>query len=286
MKIKIAVLLAILVSGISCTEVVEIELDSTYKRLVVYGTITTDNVRHYVELTTTSDYFFNDEPPPVTGADVTIRAGDSLITLRESEIWPGIYQMEDSYAGQPGIRYTLTISNVDIDQDGETEIYSATATMPTLAKADSITLTKFITPFFSGYQVALWSPEPPGTNYYSYKLARNDELIQKRLSQFTVQPDDFFNDNYISGVPVGFLDDEDEDEFVVPGDKVTLVINSITEDYYNFVVDAQNEIFGNNPLFSGPPANVSSNIDGDAVGIFTAWAIDRVTATVPVPQIP
>ena len=35
----------------ACTEIIDIELDSTYKRLVVYGTITTDSAHHQVQLT-------------------------------------------------------------------------------------------------------------------------------------------------------------------------------------------------------------------------------------------
>ncbi len=284
---KISVLIVLLVISISCTEVVEIELDSTYDRLVVFGKVTTDHERHYVELTTTSDYFYNEEPPPVTGATVRIMAGDSLITLEESAVWPGIYQMSAPYTGVQGVTYQLKISNVDIDNDGESEEYSAIARMPFIEKPDSISLERFITPFFSGTQVTLWSPEAMGTNYYNFQLTRNEEMIHNRLSQYTVQPDDFFTDNYIAGLPVGFLDDDNEDEVVVPGDEVTLVISSITEDYYNFIVEAQNEIFGNNPLFSGPPANVSSNIEGDdAVGVFAAYSIERNSKIVPLPAIP
>ncbi len=66
----------------------------------------------------------------------------------------------------------------------------------------------------------------------------------------------------------------------MPGDTVTLELNSIDQAYYDFVGDAQLEIWGNNPLFSGPPANVRSNIDNDAIGIFTAYSIERASAIV------
>lgn len=281
---KISAFIILVAISISCTEVVEIDLDSTYDRLVVYGKITTDYERHYVELTTTADYFYNEEPKAVTGANVTIMAGDSLFTLEESAVWPGIYQMSRPYSGREGVSYQLEIRNVDIDDDGEAEHYTAVSKMPVIEDPDSISLEKFVTPFFSGTQVTLWSPEAMGTNFYNFQLARNGELIHKRLSQYTVQPDDFFTDNYIAGLPIGFLDDDDDDEVVVPGDIVTLVVSSITEDYYSFITEAQNEIFGNNPLFSGPPANVSSNIEGDdAVGIFTTYSIARTSRVVPVP---
>jgi hypothetical protein len=271
---------------VSCTEIVDIELDTTYTRLVVYGTITTDSVQHEVELTTTTDYFFSEAPPPVDRATVTVTYADASVTLQPSADRPGVYFFPEAVRGVPGMQYDLLIEDVDIDQDGNAESYSASTVMPGVVPPDSISVQKFISPFFSGYQVAIWSPDPPEVNFYNFKLLRNNELLNKRLSDYTVQPDDLFQDNYIPGLPIGFLDDDDEDEAVLPGDTVTLELNSITEAYYNFIVEAQNEIFGNNPLFSGPPANVSTNLENGAVGIFTAYSIERVSKIVPLPAFP
>jgi len=270
----------------SCTEIVDIELDSTYTRLVVYGTVTTDSIHHEVELTTTTDYFFSEAPPQVDNATVTVSFNGSTVTLQPSPERPGTYFFPEAVRGVPGVQYDLLIEDVDIDQDGISETYSASTVMPGILPPDSISVQKFISPFFSGYQVAIWSPDPPGANYYNFKLWRNNELLNKRLSDYTVQPDDLFQDNYIPGLPIGFLNDDDEDEVVLPGDTVTLELNSIREEYYNFITEAQNEIFGNNPLFSGPPANVSTNLENGAVGIFTAYSIERVSKIIPVPAFP
>lgn len=271
---------------VSCTEIVDIELDSTFTRLVVYGTITTDSIRHEVQLTTTTDYFFSEAPPSIENATVTVSYGNTSVNLSASGERPGIYFFPDALRGVPGMQYDLLIEGVDVDQDGIIETYSASTTMPVIAPPDSISVQKFISPFFSGYQVAIWSPDPPGVNFYNFKLWRNSELLNRRLSDYTVQPDDFFQDNYIPGLPIGFLDDDDEDEAVFPGDTVTLEVNSITEEYYNFITEAQSEIFGNNPLFSGPPANVSTNLENGAVGIFTAYSIEKVSKVIPVPSLP
>ena len=80
---------------------------------------------------------------------------------------------------------------------------------------------------------------------------------------------------------MGFLSDDDPEEAVQPGDTITFELQSITQNYYNFVVDAQLEIAGNNPLFSGPSSNVRSNIDNDGKGIFTASSIQRVSVVIP-----
>ena len=280
---KILLLLFVLPVFISCTEIIDIKLDSTYSRLVVFGTITTDSLRHEVMLTSTTDYFYNEPPPALENASVSVAFDDTILFLEESMVQPGTYLFPDAFRGVPGTTYSLEIRDVDIDKDGATELYNAETSMPDIARADSIRLQKFITPFFSGYQVALWSPEPSGLHYYNYKLLRNGILINKRLSDYTVQTDEFFKNDYISGIPVGFLNDDEENEVINPGDTVTLEINSITESYYNFIVDAQSEIFGNNPLFSGPPANVPSNISNGATGIFTAYSIDTVSVEATIP---
>ncbi|MCF8225032.1 MAG: DUF4249 domain-containing protein [Bacteroidales bacterium] len=275
----------ILLTGLfSCTEIIDIKLDSTYTRLVVYGVITTDSVQQEVQLTASTDYFYTENPPVVKGANVSVSFDNNTVFLEEDEENPGTYRFPDPIRGVTGITYTLNISGVDIDNDGTFELYDATTTMPQIESADSVVLQKFITPFFSGYNLALWSPEPTGRHWYNYKIFRNGEPVNKRLSDFRVQSDDFANDGYISGIPVGFLNDDNEDELLLPGDIVTLEINSITESYNKFIVQAQNEIFGNNPLFSGPPANVYTNLNNDALGIFTAYAIDRVSKIVPAPS--
>ncbi len=93
--------------------------------------------------------------------------------------------------------------------------------------------------------------------------------------------DDLFDDEYVPGFPAGFLSDEDPRQAVHPGDTVTLELNCIEQEYYDFVIDAQLEIMGNNPLFSGPSANVSTNIDNGALGIFAAYSIQRASSILP-----
>jgi hypothetical protein len=188
---------------VSCTEIVDIELDSTYTRLVVYGTITTDSLHHEVELTTSTDYFFGGAPPPVDSAKITVSYSGTTVSLQPSPGRPGTYFFPEAVRGVPGMQYDLEIRDVDVDQDGITETYSASTVMPGILPPDSVSVQKFITPFFSGYQVAIWAPDPPEVNYYNFKLLRNSELLNIRISDFTVQPDDLFSDNYIPGLPIG-----------------------------------------------------------------------------------
>ncbi len=262
----------------ACTEVIDIELDSTYQRLVVVGIVTSDSVHHHVQLTTSSDYFSNKPSPKVSGALVALEFDNNLILLEEHDTIPGLYLTPAAFRGTPQTAYNLNVSNIDIDGDGVSEIYRAESTMPSALQLDSIRLTYFESSYFSGYQVFMYALDPPSREWYSFKIWKNSDLLTDTLSKFSVQPDDFFNGTYIYGLPVGFLWDEDPREALVPGDTVTLELNSIDQDYYNFIMDAQLEIMGNNPLFSGPAANVRSNIDNQGQGIFTAYPVQKVWA--------
>jgi len=278
------ILLLVAIGLGSCTEIVDIELDSTYRRLVVYGEITTDSVFHQVELSTSSDYFLNEPSPKVSGALVELEFENRQITLEENDTLPGTYLIPDAFRGVPGETYGLTIRQVDIDQDGVDEVYQAESTMPGGMLLDSINLTYFKSSFGSGYQVLMYALDPPSREWYNFKLWKNSDLLTDTLIKYSVQPDDFFNGIYIFGLPVGFLSDEDPREALVEGDTVTFELNSIDQNYYNFVVDAQLEIFGNNPLFSGPPANVRSNVKEGGQGVFTAYSIQRISRLTPPPN--
>lgn len=274
-SIKYMIFSSVLIFMWQCTERIDIEVDSTYTRLVVEGYITTDTMQHYVRLTTTSDYFYNQPAPPVTGADVRIDDGDELFILTENPVNTGEYLTTSDFYGIPGKKYTLMVSQVDIDGDGQTEEYSASSDLHPVNSVDSITLDLLEGTHFSIYQVRVYAWDPPIKNFYAFKVYRNGILLTDSLSNLIVQDDVFFNGNYTYGIPSQFLDQQREDEKINPGDTITFEINGITEDYYQFIIEAQSEIFYQTPLFSGPPANISSNISNGAIGFFTAYSIAR-----------
>lgn len=276
-------LLSVLALGFaSCTEIIEIDLDSTYRRLVVNGSISSDSLHHQVELSTSSDYFFNMSSPKVEDALVEFEYGNTRIQLIEHDTIPGLYLTPQAFRGVPNTTYQLHISQVDVDEDGIFDTFHASSTMPPVAQLDSIQLTYFLTPFVSGYQVSMYGQDPPTREWYSYKIWKNSDLLTDTLSKYSVQPDDFYNGTYIYGLPIGFLWEGDPREALQPGDTVTFELQSVEQAYYNFVLDAQLEIMGNNPLFSGPSANVRSNIDNGGKGIFATYSVERVSAILPV----
>jgi len=274
--------LCIMAVMISCTEIIDIELDSTYRRLVVFGTVTTDSVRHRVELTTSSDYFSNKSSPRVTGAVVEIGFNDTTLLLEEDDSVRGLYLTPHAFRGVPGTTYELFISHVDVDGDRVYETYHAASTMPGGARLDSISLNYFQSFWWSGWEVYMYALDPPTREWYGIKVWKNSDLLTDTLIHYMVFPDDFYNGGYLYyGYPMAYLSDSSEREKVSPGDTVTLELNCIDKQYYDFIGDAQWEIIGNNPLFSGPAANIRSNVDNEGQGIFAAYFIERASVAVP-----
>ena len=263
---------------VSCTERIQIELDSTYTRLVVQGSVTSDSVRHRVLLTTSSDYFSNMSSPQVSGAVVKISFDMQSLTLAENPFFPGLYETPEAFRGVIGTTYELDISQVDVDEDGQSEEYHAESTMSGGAELENIDLRYFSTPIVNGYQVLMWTRHiVEQRDWFGFRIRKNGILLTDSLSTYTVFSDDLFNSGYLPGFPVGFLSDDDPRQRVNPGDIITFELESIDQAYYDFINDAQLEMIGNIPLFSGPPANIRSNISNGGMGIFAAYSILRAS---------
>jgi hypothetical protein len=282
MKKQLFLLTAILILG-SCTEPIDIEVDPSFKRLIVEGGLTTDTTKHLVKLTRSADYFSGEKIPVVADAFVYIIEGFDTTFLNEDSA--GYYYTPADFYGKQNTYYELVIENVDIDADGEKEIYRARDQIRYVSPIDSITLEladggPFNDDFF---QILLWANEPPDKNFYIFKAQINGVGVRDSLLDWNLSNDDFFNGNYTYGVPVQWFDQEDTTESLKPGDIVTLELYQITREYYNFLNGAYNESFGSIPLFSGPPANIVGNVSNGAIGFFSCTAVTRSSTVVKTP---
>ncbi len=268
-----AVLLILGISLWNCTERIDLEVDSSFTRLVVEGYVTTDTAAHWVRLSTSSDYFYNQPAPAVRGASISIDDGQTVHPLVESGTLPGVYFTSAGFHGIPGRTYTLNVRDVDIDGNGVPEQYSASSTMNTVNPIDSISLRYFNAFGTTGYEVQVYAWDSPKKDWYSFKVHKNRKLLTDTLYEMIVQNDDFFNGNYTYGITSQFLSNEKPEEVVRIGDTITFEINGITEEYYKYIVEAQSQIFTQTPLFSGPPANIRTNLDNNAIGFFTAYSV-------------
>jgi len=262
---------------LSCVERIDIELDDSYTRLVVDGGITTDTMAHTVLLSESTSYYYNQPAPEVTGAFVQISDGTAAYTLNEEA--PGVYRTDSSLFGVPGKTYTLNIK-LATPIGGYTD-YAARSTLYPVSRLDSVSLT--FHPDWSDdgiWEVKCYVQDPPTEDFYRFMITKNSKMLSDTLDEWFVTDDRFFNGNYAFGAPIAYLQQGKDDEILNEGDTVTVEMNSIGADYANFILEAQSEIRGSNPLFSGPPANVKGNINNGASGFFSAYSVSRSFAIV------
>ncbi len=280
MKTKLSILIFSILSIliVSCTEKIDIQLDDSYSRLVVDGSITTDTMSHSVVLTSTSSYFYNQPAPPVTGALVSISDGTQNFNLSETS--PGIYRTSPDVFGIPGKVYSLNIKLANAI--GGYSDYTASSTLNPVTPMDSVTL-KFHPEWSKKgiWEVKCYVQEPPTVDFYRFLLSKNQTMFTDTLDEWIITDDMFYNGNYTNGLPIGYLDQGSTEQGLRPGDTITAEVNSIGKEYFNFLMEAQTELFGSNPLFSGPPANIKGNISNGGVGFFTAYSATRSYAIAP-----
>lgn len=279
MKKSIYILFILFVSASACTEDFDVTLDSTYVRLVVQGSISDIRTAHQVSLTKSADYFSNTPAPRVTGATVSIDDGENTFNL--TEISAGLYET-DTIAGEVGKTYTLTINS-----EGET--YTSSSKLKYCAPIDSINFgfydyseyfeeevedTANITEPYLYVLLNAMEPETSG-DYYLWNVYKNGVLESDTLFELNFSDDYFINGFYIYDVAVQWVRE------VAVGDTITLEMQAITEEYYNYIIQLLTETVWNMGPLGGPPANPVGNISNGAMGFFQAYSVVKITEIVP-----
>lgn len=275
----ILLVLFLLVLGYSCTERIDIPLDNTETKVIVYGSLTTDTVAHKIRVTQTADYYSNRPPQAISGAVLSITDGVNVFPLTESNSEPGVYYTDSNVYGETGKTYTLNASNVLIA--GESEVFELTAqsAIPDLAEnyqteyLDSINV--LYNDQWEGWYVNGWANEPADQkNYYMFKVYINDVLYTDSLNNIVISDDKLINGNSTNGAALYFIEDKDT---LKVGYKVTLELCILNEDHFRFMYEAQVSSQPQIPLFSAPPANARTNMNNGAIGYFSTYAVIRAS---------
>jgi hypothetical protein len=269
----------------ACNERININTEDSPPRLVIYGYITTDSTQHRIRITRSTGYFSTTKPEGISNAEVRITSPDEEFVLSESPNEPGLYLTKADAAGRIGETYTLHVS-VDFDGDGQAEQYESVSYLPPAATIDSVAVQpSSITMFRDLLEIVIWGRIPDAEkNDFSFHLYRNGKLVNDSLQGFFTQNDDYIPGKEIIGLPVFYLDQENAQSHLKPGDFVTVQIEGITHEYAVFIGNARQELYGSDPLFSGPPANIETNIRSLAPtpdilisGFFTAYSKNRAS---------
>lgn len=273
------ILLAML-AAVSCVEdfVPDIK-ESDARRIVVDAVLTTDTAAHCVKITASAPYGTK-EMPVVSGARVTLSDGSSAITLTEMS-GTGCYYTPDDYAGEVGKTYTLTVDGRDGEEDFH---FKAQDTMPPSGvRGDAFDYYKMAD---SLWVFAIWGQDLPGiASHYAADLRINGESHD--YGQWvSVDGYQMFDGNYLNGGEYLFYSSVDmlgTGEAPPPlkeGDVAEVYFYSMSDFFYRFMTALLSESMPHMPLFSPQPANLPTNIEGGAAGVFALAHCTRMRVVI------
>jgi hypothetical protein len=285
------ILILTLMLSTACTERIELDIDSSDPVLVIYGSITDTLAYQQIAITSSVPYFSDESNPPISGAKVQVTTSENETwAYVESQTEKGIYRTEQPKAGKQGITYYLEVV-YDFDQDGADEIYEANSTLLPPFQTDSTQIRTIDYMGYNVYTINIHGQEPSGEDFYMSKFYVCDTLATT-LSDVGLWNDILFDGQYLNGLLIYSFGDmteydkySEEDSkymvFVSPGDEIIVEFNHIEEKYFNFIKQAQDMRYGENPMFGGPPSNIQGNISNGAVGFFSAYSPSRSKVIVP-----
>ncbi|MDR0698989.1 MAG: DUF4249 domain-containing protein [Tannerella sp.] len=279
----------------SCVAPVDINTRDSEPVIVIYGCLSDDRKSQSVRITKSSPYFDDEENEVVTDANVRIKDSeghDHTLLYDEN----GYYFSDTRFDVRPGVTYHLIV-NVDFNKDGTEETYEAVTTIPPLLTIDSINVIPVMIMGYRHFSLNIYMQDPPETkDFYLFRFYVNDTLSNSRLSDYIVANDEFINGSYVESAVYYFEDITDEnvvkknegndnplkeDYMVSSGDRIRLQFLNIEEGYYTFINECITEMRGKNPMFGGPPSNISTNLSGGAVGFFSGYCVREATTVVP-----
>jgi hypothetical protein len=258
----------------SCTARIDIDTEASTPYLVIYGYITTDTMQHSIKITRSNGFFATTKPEGIRNAEVSISDDDKTYILSESDDEPGLYLTTPDVYGIEGKTYSLSVSV-------EGQVYGATSYLPASIILDTVVL-RPSTAFSKAIELAFSAKIGTSANYYKYNVYNENKSLMDTLYKFYTISDEYINrDKEVEGLTCYFFFDDEKDDLLT-GNKITLRMDVITKEFYDHIYKAQSEVGASIPLFSGPPANVGTNIQRmtpsdmtPVAGFFTAYSSRR-----------
>ena len=264
MKTNILTIVALItLFFVSCVEKIDLELDEIEPRTVIEARITNYYDGHRVIISKSSGYLSDMPSPRISDARVELSDGERIWLFEESA--PGEYVPAESFAGQPGRLYELLVDT------GE-ETYRAQSLMQQPVEMDSLWVLPH--PWISDHHnlIVHFSDPAKAINYYAWNVYRNDRLLTDSLNKMPFTDGEVFNGRYVSA-PIYIF--QPEDGIPTAGDVVVAEMFSIPQDYFEFLVAMRGNQGSVGGPFVGPPSNIPTNFDNDALGFFVAKSFSK-----------
>jgi hypothetical protein len=256
-----------LLSLSSCEKVIDLDLNDSEKKYVIEGRVTDQAGGAIVRISQTKNFDENNDFPPVSGAIVTItETGGPTVTLPESQ--PGIYESA-LLTGSSGKTYALSVSI-------GSNTFTAISAMPRKVALDSIFITDEQLFTNTRKTVNAVFNDPPGMGD-CYRFVQYVNGL--RESQVMIRNDDYSDARTIINKLFYFTGDDDYSGKIESGDAVTIEMLCIDRNIYKYWFSLDRSATG----ISGQatPSNPVSNIQGGALGYFSAHTYEEKNMVAP-----
>ena len=247
-----------------CQKVIHIDVHSVDKKYVIEGTVTDNENSYNVIVSQTLN---------ITDPNVFSGIDNALVSIAEDDKAPvplenkgsGLYRANAS--GKPGHTYHLTVKIGD-------QTFSASSVMPQKAVFDSLYVTE--RPFLGSVQkiATVAFTDPPGLGD-AYRFTQYVDGWKENTIFIT--NDKLFDGKTVAYELLIFSDDKGSD--LAKNDDLRVEMRCIDMENYDYWYSLTQSSLGQNQ--SASPGNPVSNIQGDALGYFSANTFEVKNIAVP-----
>ncbi len=252
----------------SCEKVINIDLKNATPKLVIEATITDQDGSAQVLISKTKRFSEDNSFVGIPGATVSItEEGSTPVSLTETAA--GVYK-HASFKGSSGKKYSLSVSV-------EGNLFTAVCTMPARVNLDTLYIVdEFL---FSENRklvnVEYIDPVGRGNGYRFIQYVNG-----RKEKEIMLHDDDYSDGRSVSSRLYYFSDDDEEDDLgrIKSGDTVTVDMLCIDQPVYKYWFSLANSATGSSQT---TPANPVTNIEGGALGYFSAHTLQTKSFIVP-----
>ena len=275
-----------MVGLLSCEADIDLDIKDATSKIVVIESLLRDNTlnpnyQQLIKVTQTTSYYNNNDDKSVNSATVELvdnNVNSVLFTQHPNTDSSDYYVLPANYSFTIGHTYQLNVTVGD-------QTYSAESELKFVPILDTLEF------FINEIQFLFASPQTPIAeedtvfdiftgfvdnpeigDYYLFNYYVNGQLASVNPRDKQIIPDDGF-DGRVQASIIQFSNDR-----AVYGDTITLEMLSSSKEVYDFynIMFTQTDLSGN-PFAGAPPANVPTNFNNGARGIFQVSSASRNT---------
>jgi len=251
----------------SCEKVITLDLNEAEKKYVIEAIITDQPSTAKVLITQTKNFDEDNTFPGISGATVTIKEnGGATTTLTETS--QGVYQ-DAGLVAVSGKTYSLSVTI-------NGSVFTASCLMPQKVNLDTIYVTDelLFTDTRKIVNVEFKEPSGRGNNYRFIQYVNNH-----KEDEIMIQNDDYTDGRNVNAKLFFFAEDDDSTNLINSGDTVKIDMLCIDQPVYKYWFSLWRSSLGGNQ--QATPSNPVSNIQGGALGYFSAQTLQTKEMVVP-----